>query len=64
MTSQLFLKLEDAVVVARRYSDMDDVILRQEFMQKCYVSNEQYGIGYRDALDMIEKYIHGVKEDA
>lgn len=59
MASQLFLTLEDAVKVARRYTDMDAVILRQEFEQKCFISNDQYSIGYRAALDRIEKYIEG-----
>lgn len=64
MASQLFLTLEDAVRVARRYSDMDAVILRQEFEQKCFISNDQYSIGYQAALDRIEKYIDGEREYA
>lgn len=59
MASQLFLKLEDAVRIASRYSDADAVILRQEFEQKCYLSDDQYDIGYQAALDRIEKYIEG-----
>ena len=62
MASQLFLTLEDAVKVAQRYSDMDAVILRQEFMQKCYISDDQYGIGYQAALDQIEKYIQNERD--
>lgn len=62
MASQLFLTLEDAVRVARRYSDMDAVILRQEFEQKCFISNDQYGIGYQAALERIMKYIEGEME--
>lgn len=62
MASQLFLTLEDAVRVARRYSDMDAVILRQGFEQKCFISNDQYAIGYQAALERIMKYIEGEME--
>ena len=36
--SNLMLTLDDAVNVAKRYSDMDEVILRNEFEQKCWIT--------------------------
>ena len=33
----LMLTLDDAVKVAKRYSDMDEEILRDEFEQKCWI---------------------------
>lgn len=35
--SNLMLTLDDAISVAKRYSDMDEDILRQELEQKCWV---------------------------
>lgn len=36
--SNLMLTLDDAVKVAKRYSDMDEEILRDEFEQKCWIT--------------------------
>ena len=47
--SKLFLSLDDAVLVASKHFGIDEVIARSEFEQKCYVSGNQYRIGYTDA---------------
>lgn len=49
--SKLFLSLDDAVKVAQQYCDMDEEVLKSEFEQKCYISNDQYSIGYEDAIE-------------
>lgn len=48
--TKLFLSLDDAVKVAVREFDIDATIARQEFEQKCYISDDQYGIGYYDGV--------------
>lgn len=48
--TKLFLSLEDAVKVAVREFDIDATLARQEFEQKCYISDDQYGIGYYDGV--------------
>lgn len=53
--TKLFLSLDNAVKVAVREFDIDSVLAKQEFMQKCYVTDNQYAIGYNDGLhDAIE----------
>ena len=53
--SKLFLSLDDAVLVARREFDIDPQLAINEFMQKCYIADDQYVIGYHDGLrDAIE----------
>ena len=53
--TKLFLSLDDAVKIAVSEFDIDSVLARQEFMQKCYVTDNQYVIGYHDGLhDAIE----------
>lgn len=53
--TKLFLSLDNAVKVAVREFDIDQVLARQEFMQKCYMTDNQYLIGYHDGLhDAIE----------
>ena len=53
--TKLFLNLEDAVEIAVREFDIDPVLARQKFTQKCYVTDNQYIIGYHDGLnDAIE----------
>lgn len=47
--SKLFLSLDDAVLVASKHFHIDEEIARSEFEQKCYISNNQYQIGYADA---------------
>lgn len=49
MTRQ-FLSLEDAVLIAQREFDIDPEIARIEFEQKCYITDNQYLIGYDDGL--------------
>lgn len=48
--TKLFLSLDNAVKVAVREFDIDATLARQEFEQKCYISDDQYGIGYHDGL--------------
>lgn len=48
--TKLFLSLDDAVTIAVREFDADAVLARQEFMQKCYITDNQYKIGYYDGL--------------
>ena len=53
--TKLFLTLDDAVKIAVREFDIDPQLARQEFMQNCYVTDNQYVIGYYDGLyDAIE----------
>lgn len=53
--TKMFLSLDDAVKVAVREFDADPVLARQEFEQKCYITDDQYVIGYNDGLyDAIE----------
>ena len=53
--TKLFLSLDDAVLVATREFGIDPQLARQEFEQKCYVTDNQYVIGYHDGLyDAIE----------
>jgi len=53
--NKLFLSLDDAVLVAKREFNIDPQLARQEFEQKCYITDNQYVIGYHDGLcDAIE----------
>lgn len=45
-----FLSLDSAVKIAVREFGIDKTLARQEFMQKCYISDDQYKIGYNDGL--------------
>lgn len=45
-----FLSLEDAVLVAKKEYDIDPQLARQDFEQKCYITDDQYVIGYHDGL--------------
>ncbi len=56
---KLFLSLDNAVCVAVRHFGLDAEIARQEFEQKCYVTDDQYSIGYYDG---IEDAIKAIKE--
>lgn len=56
---KLFLSLDDAVKVAVREFDADSAIARQEFEQKCYITDDQYKIGFYDG---VEKALNAVKE--
>ena len=47
---KLFLSLDNAVKVAKREFDIDGERARNEFEQKCYVSNDQYRIGFYDGV--------------
>ena len=59
--TKLFLSLDDAVKIAVKEFDIDPVLARQEFMQKCYVTDNQYVIGYHDGLN---DAIGAIKEKA
>ena len=48
--SKQFLSLDNAVKIAVREFGIDKTLARQEFEQKCYISDEQYKIGYNDGL--------------
>ena len=50
MKKKQFLSLEDAVRVARIQFGIDPELARVEFEQKCYISDDQYSIGYQDGL--------------
>ena len=60
--NKLFLSLDDAVKVAVREFDIDSVLARQEFEQKCYVTDNQYIIGYHDGLSDAIKAIEDKAE--
>jgi hypothetical protein len=65
--TKLFLSLDDAVSVAVREFGLDAEdaeIARQEFEQKCYISDDQYSIGYNDGLDDAIKAIKETIEGA
>jgi hypothetical protein len=61
---KLFLSLDDAVRVAVRHFGVDAEIACQEFEQKCYVSDDQYNIGYNDGIDDAIKAIKQTIEGA
>ena len=44
MKNTQFLKLEDAVKVAASHFGADKEIAEREFEQKCYISDDQYGL--------------------
>ena len=48
--TKLFLSLDDAVKVAVREFGIDATLARQEFEQKCYISDDQYDIGCYDGV--------------
>ena len=50
MKKKLFLSFEDAVYVAVMRLNADPDIAYQELEQKCYISDDQYGVGYNDGL--------------
>jgi hypothetical protein len=49
--TKLFLSLDDAVRIAELHFGVDAEIACQEFEQKCYVSDDQYSIGYYDGIE-------------
>lgn len=57
---QLFLALDDAVrVIIDRMQLADEEmreIVHQELEQVCYLSDDQYEIGYADALATIQEF--------
>ena len=49
-SGELFLTLNQAVEVAVNQFDVDPVIARQEFEQKCYIPCSDYEKGFYDGL--------------
>lgn len=49
-SGELFLTLKEAVEVAVNQFDVDPVIARQEFEQKCYIPCSDYEKGFYDGL--------------
>lgn len=62
--SKWFLSLDDAVAVASREFEIDAELASNEFFQKCYVSDNQYDIGYQDGLADAIARIEKLKEGA
>ena len=65
---KLFLTLEDAVKVAKEHFDdgqWDDFeeFAKQEFEQKCYISDDQYGIGFCDGIDKCIEILEKLKKE-
>ena len=60
--TKLFLSLDDAVLVATREFDIDPQLARNEFEQKCYITDNQYVIGYHDGLNDAIKAIEDKAE--
>jgi len=62
-SGELFLTLNEAVKVAVNQFDVDPVIARQEFEQKCYIPCSDYEKGFYDGLakcrDIIEDAMSG-----
>ena len=48
--TKLFMRLEDAVIIASREFGIDKKIVRQAFEEKCFVTDNQYKIGYNDGI--------------
>lgn len=61
---KLFLSLDDAVLVATREFDIDPQLARNEFEQKCYMSDDQWRIGYVEGLGDCIKIIKQAQKDA
>ena len=57
-----FLKLEDAVKVATSHFDAYKEIAETEFEQKCYMSDDQYAIGFDDGLKEALNSITGLQD--
>ena len=71
MASKLFLTLDDAIKVALEWimvlGEGDEECLRNDFEQKCYLSSDQYSIGWCDgvnaAMDAIKTMAESFEED-
>ena len=61
-SSELFLTLNAAVKVAVNQFDINPIIARQEFEQKCYVPCSDYEMGYYDGLAKARDSIINVME--
>lgn len=60
----LFISLDNAVKVCkyRLECEHDEEIIRNELEKACYLSNEQYSIGYYDALKEAQKAIERLQQ--
>lgn len=56
-SGKLFLTLDKAVEVAVNQFDVDPVIARQEFMQKCYIPSSDYEKGFYDGMERLRDII-------
>lgn len=61
-SGELFLTLNKAVEVAVNQFDIDPVIARQEFEQKCYIPCSDYEKGFYDGLAKARDVIINVME--
>ena len=61
-SGKLFLTLDDAVKVATLHFDINPVIAKQEFEQKCFVPCTDYEMGYYDGLAKARETIMNVME--
>ena len=59
--TEMFLSLDDAVRVAEMQFDIDPVLAKIEFEQKCYMPNDQYEIGFQDGLSYAVKAIESIR---
>ena len=63
--AKLFLSLEDAVKVALNEGLIDaedETWLASEFEQKCYATDDQYAIGFREGVEACIKKLNEFKE--
>ena len=56
-SGKLFLTLDKAVEVAVNHFDIDPVIARQEFEQKCYIPSSDYEKGFYDGMERLRDII-------
>ena len=61
--TKLFLSLDDAVRIVELHFGVDSEIACQEFEQKCYISDDQYSIGYYDGIEDAIKAIKAKIEE-
>ncbi len=57
-----FLTLEDAVKVAAWNWGVDKELAEQEFEQKCFISDDQYEIGFDDGIEAAVEAIEQMAE--
>jgi len=60
--TKMFLPLEEAVKIAVWNWGADKELAEQEFEQKCFISNDQYQIGFEDGLKAAVNAIKKLEE--